>query len=185
MDSIELMVNEHKNIKRMLAVVRKASFNILRGQEINFDDFDNMILFIRKYADAHHHGKEEKFLFNRMVSEIGGAAEKLVNNGMLVEHDLGRFHVKELEDALEKVKNGNEEAKLDVIANAVGYTNLLSRHIDKEDAVVYTFAKRALSQSTFDIIDSECESFEKETEKENVQQKYIKLLEELENKYIK
>jgi len=185
MDSIELMINEHKNIKRMLTVVRKASLNILKGQEINYDDFDSMILFIRKYADAHHHGKEEKLLFNRMVSEIGGAAEKLVNNGMLVEHDMGRFHVKELEDALEKVKNGSEEAKLDVIANAVGYANLLSRHIDKEDAVVYTFAKRALSKDTFYNIDADCESFEKEMEKDKVQEKYLKLLEELENKYIK
>ena len=120
-----------------------------------------------------------------MVSEIGGAAEKLVNNGMLVEHDLGRFHVKELEDALEKVKSGSEEAKLDVIANAVGYANLLSRHIDKEDAVVYTFAKRALSKDTLDSIDSDCENFEKEMEKDKVQAKYLKLLEELENKYIK
>jgi len=185
MDSIELMVNEHKNIKRMLTVVRKVSFDILKGQEINFDDFDNMILFIRKYADAHHHGKEENLLFNRMVSEIGGAAEKLVNNGMLVEHDLGRFHVKELEAALEKVKSGNEEAKLDVIANAIGYANLLSRHIEKEDAVVYTFAKRALSKNTLDIIDSDCKNFEKEMEKDKIQEKYLKLLEELENKYIK
>ncbi|MHC1721427.1 MAG: hemerythrin domain-containing protein [Clostridiaceae bacterium] len=184
MDCIALMIDEHKNIKRMLEIVRKASMNVLKQHEIDYDDFSNMILFIRKYADAHHHGKEEKLLFNHMVSEIGGAAQKLVNNGMLVEHDMGRFYVKELEEALEKVKSGDNDAKLDVIANAISYANLLNRHIDKEDAVVYTFAKRALSQKTFDKIDADCETFEKEMAKENVQEKYLKLLEELEAKYI-
>jgi hemerythrin-like domain-containing protein len=184
MDSIELMVNEHGYIKRMLEVVRKASLKILFQDEINYEDFACMISFIRNYADAHHHGKEEKMLFNRMVSEIGGAAEKLVNNGMLVEHDMGRFFIQELEESLEKVKKGDQETKLDVIANAISYANLLTRHIDKEDKVVYTFAKRALSKDTFDIIDKECEDFEKDKSDKGIQKKYILLLEELENKYL-
>ncbi len=146
----------------MLEVVRKANLKVLFQDQIDYEDFSKMIDFIRKYADTHHHGKEEKLLFNRMVSEIGGAAEKLVNNGMLVEHDMGRFFIQELEQALEKVKSGDNEAKLDVIANSMGYANLLNRHIDKEDKVVYTFAKRALSTETMKEIDKQCEDFEKE-----------------------
>jgi hemerythrin-like domain-containing protein len=184
MDSIELMVHEHKYIKRMLEVVRKACLKVLFQDEMDFEDFAKMIEFIRKYADAHHHGKEEKLLFNRMVSEIGGAAEKLVNNGMLVEHDMGRYYIQELEKALEKVKNGDNDVKLDVIANAMGYANLLHRHIDKEDKVVYTFAKRTLKPETMKEIDMQCEEFEKEMEKKGIQTKYILLLEELENKYL-
>jgi hemerythrin-like domain-containing protein len=184
MDSIELMVNEHTYIKRMLEVVRKANLKVLFQDQIDYEDFAKMIDFIRKYADAHHHGKEEKLLFNRMVSEIGGAAEKLVNNGMLVEHDMGRFFIQELEQALEKVKNGDNEAKLDVIANSMGYANLLNRHIDKEDKVVYTFAKRALSTETMKEIDKQCEEFEKEMSDKGIQKKYIMLLDELENKYL-
>lgn len=184
MDSIELMVHEHTYIKRMLEVVRKACLKVLFQDEMDFEDFAKMIEFIRKYADAHHHGKEEKLLFNRMVSEIGGAAEKLVNNGMLVEHDMGRYYIQELEQALEKVKSGDNDAKLDVIANAMGYANLLHRHIDKEDKVVYTFAKRTLKPETMKEIDMQCEEFEKETAEKGIQTKYILLLEELENKYI-
>jgi len=94
MNGINLMVEEHKYIKRMLVVLRKASYGILQGKEVSFEDFEKMIDFVRSYADNHHHGKEEKILFNRMVSEIGGPAEKLVNLGMLVEHDLGRLFMK-------------------------------------------------------------------------------------------
>jgi len=184
MNGINLMVEEHKYIKRMLVVLRKASYGILQGKEVDFEDFEKMIDFVRSYADNHHHGKEEKILFNRMVSEIGGPAEKLVNLGMLVEHDLGRLFMKDLEDALARVKAGDDESKVDVIANAVSYTHLLTRHIDKEDSTVYTFANRKLCKETLDTIDIECEAFEKEMKEKNIQEKYIKILEELERKYV-
>ncbi|KHD37491.1 hemerythrin [Clostridium acetobutylicum] len=183
MDGIALMIDEHKSIKRMLKVIRKICFGIMNGKEVEYEDFENIIDFVRNYADKHHHGKEEKFLFNRMVDEIGGAAEKLVKYGMLVEHDFGRLYMRDLEEALNKLKNGDSEAKLDVIANAVGYTNLLNRHIDKEDNVAYSFAKRELSEETLNEINKECFEFEEETNKEGIQNKYAKILEALEKKY--
>ncbi len=183
MDGINLMVDEHKLIKRMLEVIRKACIGIVNGKDIDYADFDKMIDFVRNYADNHHHGKEEKILFNKMINEIGGAAEKLVRFGMLVEHDLGRLFMKNLEEALLAVGNGDEDAKVDVIANAVSYTHLLNRHIEKEDNIAYPFAKRELSSETIKKIDSECDTFEKEMEKTGVQDKYIELLEFLERKY--
>ena len=67
MDGITLMIEEHKNIKRMLQVVRNACLCIMHGKEINYSDFEDIIEFIRKYADESHHGKEEKILFRKMV----------------------------------------------------------------------------------------------------------------------
>ncbi|NSB31242.1 hemerythrin-like domain-containing protein [Clostridium saccharoperbutylacetonicum] len=67
MDGINLMIEEHKNIKRMLLVIRKACLGIMNGKEIDYADFERIIDFVRNYADNHHHGKEEKLLFNRMV----------------------------------------------------------------------------------------------------------------------
>ncbi len=183
MDAIQLMIDEHVYIKRMLTVVRNASFKIMNGSEICYEDFEQMIDFIRNYADKHHHGKEEKMLFNRMIDEIGVVGEKLVKYGMLIEHDLGRLFMQDLEIALEKVKNGDEFAKIDVIANAVGYTNLLTRHIDKEDTVVYEFAKKQLSAEIIDTINKECLSFEEAAMQEGVEKKYLGVLEKLENKY--
>lgn len=181
MNAIELMMDEHKNIKEMLKVVRKACFSVLEGEEVNYEDFYNMIHFIRNYADSHHHKKEEIMLFNRMVDEIGETAEKVVKYGMLVEHDLGRLYVTNLNEALEALKNGNAEAKLDVIANAVSYTNLLERHIHKEDNVIYKFAKRELKKETVDIINEECVSFEDENN--NVKDENLEILKNLKEKY--
>ncbi len=183
MDGIQLMVDEHIIIKRMLTVVRNASYKIMKGAEISYDDFDLIIDFIRNFADAHHHAKEEIFLFNKMVDHIGDTAEKLVKYGMLVEHDLGRLYIMNLETALDKVKNGDDFSKIDVIANAVGYTNLLTRHIDKEDSVVYTFAKNNLTNELLDTINKECETYEKEKNELGIQKKYLDIVESLEKKY--
>ena len=181
MNAIEIMNEEHKYILRMLQVIRKCCFKILNNEEVIYEDFDNIIDFIRNYADNHHHKKEEKILFIKMVEELGEAAEKVVNHGMLVEHDLGRLHVRELVSALEKVKVGEEEAKLDVIANAISYTHLLIRHIDKEDRVIYKFAERNLNDEVMKFIDDECENYE--INNEEIRNKYISILEELENRY--
>lgn len=182
MDSISLMVEEHRNIKRMLAVVRKYCSGILKGQEIEYQDFFKIIDFIRNYADNHHHGKEEKMLFNRMAEELGPAAEKLVTHGMLVEHDLGRLYTKQLEEAVIKVLSGDEEAKPDVIGNAMSYADLLNRHIDKEDKVVYEFARNNLAEETLSKINDESYAFEEKAREENVQEKYLELLDQLELK---
>jgi len=184
MNSIDLMVEEHKNIIRMLKVVRKACNKILQGDDICYEDFEKMIDFIRNYADAHHHGKEEKFLFKEMVTNLGNIGNTLINHGMLVEHNLGRLYISQLSDALERVKAGDEESKLDVIANAVSYADLLTRHIGKEDEVVYTFAARQLSKGVIDNVNKQTEDFEHDAEKQGTQVFYKELLERLESKYL-
>ncbi len=181
MNAIELMMEEHKNIKVMLKIVRKVCFSVLEGNEINYEDFNKIVYFIKNYADSHHHKKEEIMLFNRMVDEIGETAEKVVKYGMLVEHDLGRLYISSLEEALTSFKNGNEEAKLDIIANAISYTNLLERHIHKEDNVIYKFAQRGLKEETINLINSECFDFEDNFI--NIKNENLLILSELKEKY--
>lgn len=110
MNSIDLMVEEHKYIMRMLKVVRNACYRILKGEDIQYNDFEQMIDFIKNYADNHHHGKEEKFLFKEMQTNLGNIGNQLVTHGMLVEHDLGRLFISDLSDALKRVKEGDDES---------------------------------------------------------------------------
>ena len=184
MNSLDLMVFEHANIKRMLKLVRMFCYKLYNREDVDFNDIDKMMDFIKNYADKHHHGKEELKLFNRMVEHLGVAAQKLVNNGMLVEHDMGRFYMQELKIALDDYKNGNDEAVLDVIANAISYTHLLDRHIQKENDLVYPFAKNNFKKVIMDQINEDCEVFDQDAEKLGTEEKYLQLLEELEEKYL-
>lgn len=183
MDFIARMVDEHQNVKRMLVVIRRLCLRILNGEDADYEDFSKIIDFIRSYTDKHHHGKEEAMLFARMTEEMGPTAEKIIKHGMLVEHEFGRLYVKDLEDAIKLVLEGDTEARLDVIANAVSYTHLLYRHIDKEDGVIYKYAEKNLSKETMNQLEQECGLFEEKAAAVNTQIKYLKLLAELESKY--
>lgn len=184
MNSLDLMVFEHANIRRMLKLVRIFCYKIYNREDVDFDDFEKMIDFIKNYADKHHHGKEELKLFNRMVEHLGVPAQKLVQNGMLVEHDMGRFYIQELKTALEDYRGGNNESVLDIIANAISYTHLLDRHIQKENDLVYPFAQKNFKEEIMQEVNRDCEEFEKEATIQGTQEKYIALLEDLENKYL-
>ncbi|MBW6409273.1 hemerythrin domain-containing protein [Clostridium weizhouense] len=182
MNAIDIMMEEHRYIERMLNVVRNACFKLLKEDKVNYDDFYSMINFIKNYADGHHHNKEEIILFNRMVENLGALGEKTIKNGMLVEHDLGRLYIKNLEEALENLNVGDEEAKLDVIANAISYTHLLKRHIEKEDNVIYKFAQRELNTDILENIDKECVDYENQNV--SIRNENINILENLEKKYL-
>lgn len=184
MDAIELMVQEHTHIKRMLKVMRNMCLRVLNNETIDYDDFYKAIDFVRNYADKHHHGKEEAVLFKKMGDELGERVSKGPVAGMLVEHDFGRLYMQNLEAAVEKYKNGDKDARLDIIGNAVGYADLLNRHIDKEDSVIYTFARRALNEGAIADVNEKCQQVEKEAEGIGVQNKYLALVDEFEKKYI-
>ena len=148
-------------------------------------DFRKMVDFIRRYADKHHHGKEEVYLFPVMVARLGRIADNLVTHGMLVEHDLGRDHVMSLATALDEYeKNPKTEYKLDILTEAMGYARLLKRHVEKENNVVYTFAENQLSQEDLADIDARSRKFEDEETEKGIQEHYLGMLEALEKKYI-
>ncbi|TAH73723.1 MAG: hemerythrin domain-containing protein [Anaerolineaceae bacterium] len=184
MDSINLMMEEHQYILRMLTVVRKACLQIMNGEAINYEDFDKMIDFIRNYSDVHHHGKEEKLLFAEMVEHLGNLGSKMVNQGMLVEHDMGRLYIRELISSLGRTKQGHEESRIDVIANAISYTHHMIRHIEKEDKVIYTFARKQLPEDVLKKVDQDTVDFESSAKEKGTQEHYITLLEDLEEKYL-
>lgn len=185
MYGVDVMVEEHKNISRMLKVVRNACYGIMQGKDISYEDFYQMIDFIRSYADKHHHGKEEKFLFREMQTRLGRMGENLITHGMLVEHDFGRLYMSELEAALQRVKDGDDESKLDVISNAISYTHLLSRHIGKEDSVVYNFGIKNLPEEVLEEINTQTEQFEQTAKENGTQMHYLNMLDNLEKKYNK
>ena len=183
--AIDLMVEEHANINRMLKVMRSACIGILDGAEPDTGDFRKMVDFTRNYSDKHHHGKEEKLLFPEMVSRLGRVAENLVTHGMLVEHDLGRGHVVALNTALDQYDNNPDTgSKLDIITETMGYANLLKLHTEKENGVVYPFATSKLPQEVLDEIDEKSRAFEAEEAAKGVQEKYLAILKEMEEKYL-
>lgn len=182
MYGIELLVTEHDNILRFVSAIRKISKDILEGKELNTEIFKDILNFGRNYADKHHHQKEEDILFKYMLEQPDDLVQTLVKYGMIADHQLGRMHAMNLKKAVKDYElSPNLDSKLDIIVNAVSYGNLLVRHIDKENRVAYVYAEKILPEEVKTIINKESKDFELASEKEHFQEKYLALLEKIEN----
>lgn len=183
MEAIRIMVEEHENVRRMLKVIRKICYRVLVNGEYDIDDFPKIIDFVRTYTDKLHHGKEEDILFKTMEEQLERLAKAGAIKGMLIEHDNGRLYMANLEKGVINFKEGNDEARLDIIANAICYADLLDRHIEKENTAMYTFAERMLPDESKNYIEQESKKIDEQATEEGTQEKYLNMLSELENKY--
>lgn len=156
MKVIDILMEEHQRILRFCDGFENLCLKTMECMEVDYQGFRDGITFIREFADHTHHKKEEDILFKYMMNELGGPAIKLIQNGMLVEHDLARHEVKLLEEALnEHEQSPNGRSCLYIITHAMSYCLLLRRHIEKEDKVAYPFAVRELSQEHFEQMEQE------------------------------
>lgn len=177
---VEILMAEHENIVRFADIMKIKCCNVLEGEVVDTKLFREAIDFVRNYADKHHHGKEEQILFERMLAKLGPVAEKLVKMGMLVEHDLGRLYMTELEAALNRYdENKNTENKLDILTNMTGYIDLIKRHAGKENAVVFSFADRSLTDEDKAYVDEKTKEFEEDKEKSEKRDYYMTWLDKL------
>ena len=127
---------EHRLIERVLDALEVAAARLDAGEDAPAEALEKALEFVRGFADACHHAKEEQHLFPAF------RAKGMLENGgplgmMLREHELGRGHVRAMAEALPAYRNGDVAAKQRFADNARSYVELLRQHIWKEDNVVF------------------------------------------------
>lgn len=144
MKATDQLKNEHQGIGRMLRVLRSVSDRLERGQPVPAEHLDGIMEFLSIFVDRCHHGKEEEFLFPAL--EAAGVAKEGGPIGvMLSEHAEGRALVRELRAALGRFRAGERTAASEFRTTAEAYADLLSRHIEKENQVLFAMADAKLS----------------------------------------
>ena len=178
MKSIEILNEEHQNILKLLKIMRQMCIDVLNGGRFNTGDLILASEFISGYGDAIHHSKEEEILFKSMLDNLGPLAEKLISTGMMIEHDLGRYYNMSLKKAIADYdSNPSSENALDIITYIMAYSDLLKRHIEKENTAVYPFAQRSLSEDA--KTDIEEQSDELDNNQIEDKEKFLRILDEL------
>lgn len=169
MFGIDILHEEHENIRRFTKYIRRLCGGILEGQDIEKKTLMDCFEFMKYYADIHHHGKEEAILFKVMLENLGPIADKMVNMGMMTEHNIGRYHVDSFGKGIEAMdENPTTEQKIDVITHALAYADLLLRHLEKENTVLYPFAVRNLKPELMEKVNEESKAFEEEGAKNGI-----------------
>jgi hemerythrin-like domain-containing protein len=174
-------MHEHRMIERMLRILIGVSEKIEAGGAVDVELFEKAIDFIRTFADRFHHMKEEGELFP-LIERKGIPKEGGPIAMMLHEHDIGRDYVRGMEEALRRYEAGDQNQARAITLNAMGYANLLSQHIRKEDEILYPMGNRLLTETDRKVLTDRFEEIEKKDIGEGVQEIYHQLIDDLETK---
>jgi hemerythrin-like domain-containing protein len=143
MDPIEMLMHEHRVIEQVLDALDRTAAGLRAGSSVARGDLGRFIEFLRGFADACHHGKEEDILFAAMAAK-GMPVETGPLAVMLHEHEQGRRLIRILADAAGGAGEMAEAERARAADAAIAYTGMLRAHIQKEDQVIYPMAQRLL-----------------------------------------
>ena len=179
MEATEVLVEEHRAIKRVLTVLRQAARDISDGKQHSPEVFEQAVDFIRNFADRCHHLKEENILFKEMEKK-GIPAQGGPIGVMLLEHEKGRALARGMAEAIPGYAHGVAQARQALADQARGYANLLAQHIDKEDNILYPMANQRLTEKDQASLLARFEQMENEEMGPGVHEHYHELIAKLE-----
>jgi hemerythrin-like domain-containing protein len=131
--ALAILLDEHRVILRTLATLEAAVERLAARRPLPDALWDEMLEWLRAFADRAHHAKEEIALFPALIKagvpSPGGPIEV-----MLEEHAEGRalLAVMGTGSTVERVTAGRR------------YVRLLRDHIDKENSVLFPLAEAIL-----------------------------------------
>lgn len=124
---------EHRLIERMINILNNEFIRMQNERYLNPIFIDNVVDFIRTYADQTHHGKEEDILFRELEKkELSEEHEKIMKE-LIEEHKFGRKITGELVEARKKYVKGELNAIEIVIKKIKTLIDFYPKHIEKED----------------------------------------------------
>ncbi len=178
MEAVETLMSEHRIIERGIDALAAFAEEARRSTADDRLELGRFVTFIREFADACHHGKEEDILFKAMV-EAGFPSQGGPIAVMLEEHDMGRAFVKQLADLAEQEAPWSADDRLRLADAAHGYADLLRQHIFKEDTVLYPMAEAHLPPQAVERVDEECRRYEEEKTGSGEHERLHRLAEDL------
>ena len=175
------LMHEHKAILIALNIIEKMCENVQNNnKETDYKDIEDIIGFLKVFADKCHHGKEEDFLFPAL-ERVGIKNENGPIGLMLAQHRQGREFIKQMQESIEK-KVINKDKFVD---SASSYVNLLRNHIEKEDTNLFPLSDVRLSESTQVELRKDFEKLENDVIGEGKHEELHTLLEKFKKKYLK
>jgi len=143
----ERLMAEHERILAVLDVQDALCDEIRRGDHPPAGLCEQIVTFMRVFADDRHHHKEEDLLFPALeragLPRDGGPV-----GVMLSEHEIGRGLIARMADAAEKWSAGDVAGLAAFGSVAAEHASLLRAHIQKENQILFPMAERFLDAAT-------------------------------------
>ena len=129
-----MLVQEYRVIESVLLCLEKLIEQAEQRQHMDKTSARDIIQFLREFADACHHGKEEDVLFVFSDSKTGGHGPVEI---IKEEHREGRGYVSGMDRNCEKAGAGEAKAIESFCENGRDLINMLRNHILREDEAIF------------------------------------------------
>ena len=170
--------NDHVSILKLIEVMEKMTTMIPV-----IEDLDEVVDLIRDFADGLHHAKEESLLFP-LMAERGFSMTQGPIAVMLSDHVQGRNYVKGMAVNIDRLKNGDRSATQAIYENMLGYGELLTNHISKENNILFRMADNALYPEDHYSLLMQFGEIESQVKTTNLKGDYLARIEKLTEKYL-
>jgi hemerythrin-like domain-containing protein len=140
----EMLEAEHGFIAQVVSAAGLLADKLEAGQSVEAQVFQNIVEFMRVYADKCHHGKEEDLLFP-LLEQRGVPLSGCPVEVLLREHGMGRALVKGLAEAAEAWQAGDPSARENLIKHLRSIAELYPNHIWKEDYLLFPMSNKVLN----------------------------------------
>ena len=123
-------------------------------EDVEILKFGNELMyFLKTFADKCHHGKEENYLFKELITR-GIPNEGGPIGVMLIEHQQGREYISLMSKSIEAKDPNNFKSY------ATQYRDLIRNHIDKENNALFVMADKVLDDARQNELFEKFETYE-------------------------
>jgi hemerythrin-like domain-containing protein len=168
--------NEHDSILHVLLILDKTLTSEKKDEAAIHKFGGELIYFLKTFADKCHHGKEENYLFEKMVHR-GVPKEGGPIGVMLAEHKLGREYIAQMAGAVDS----KDLAKFTEAAEM--YRDLLRPHIQKENTILFVMADRLLDDAAQEAMFEKFEQHEESVIGHGVHEELHAMIHQWENQF--
>ncbi len=140
----QMLEEEHRFIAKAVNATAVIADKLETGEPVALETLQDIVEFMRTYADKCHHGKEEDLLFP-MLAQRGVPMRGCPVEALTHEHTMGRALVKSLAEASDAFRRGDPSAKGNLLKILRGIAELHPNHIWKEDYLLFPMTNKVLS----------------------------------------
>lgn len=124
---------EHRLIERMINNFKKRLQNAENSQGPYLEFIDEVVDFIRTYADRCHHGKEEDILFKALDQKPLSTEHRQILDELREEHKWARQATAKIVAAKKRFLEGDKTALEEIVSVGLELADFYAQHIEKED----------------------------------------------------
>ena len=131
---IEILRQEHRNIEKLLRVMEQELTVFDSGERPDYEVFEAIIEFFKKYPDSCHHPKED-IIYEKFKARDPGRAASITD--LQAEHREGAVRLRRVAQAIDSVLNDQELRRDSVDRIIRDFIDNERKHIALEDGVIF------------------------------------------------